>query len=55
MSVQRDVCKGWSGFNEITCESMLHVVRQAQYVEGVLPGVVQVDPMCMEGPFFRVD
>ena len=51
----RDVCREQSGLNQITHESMLHVQGQAQYVEGVLQGVVWVDPMCMEGVFESVD
>ena len=39
---------------QIICESMLHVVGQAQYVEEVLQGVVGVDPVCI-GEFARVD
>ena len=34
MCVGRDVCKGWSGQNQIICEFMLHVVGKAQYVCG---------------------
>ena len=30
-------------------ESMLHVMGKAQYVEGVLQGVVGVDPVCIGG------
>ena len=36
--VRRDVCKGRSGLNQIICESMLHVVAQAQYVERGVAG-----------------
>ena len=41
--VRRDVCMGQSGLNQIICESILHMVGKAQYVEGVLQGVVGVD------------
>ena len=34
---------------------MLHMVEQAQYVEGVLQSVVGVDPVCMEGVIAKVD
>ena len=34
---------------EIIHESMLHVVGQAQYVEGVLHDVVGVDSVCIGG------
>ena len=44
--MQRDVCRGWRGLNRIICESMLHVKRQAEYMEAVLQGVVGVDPVC---------
>ena len=47
----RDVCKGQSGLNQIIHESMLHVVGQAQYGEGVLQGVVRFDPVCIDGVF----
>ena len=43
--------------NQIICESMLHVVGQAQYVEGacipVLQGVVEVDSVCIGGSICR--
>ena len=48
---RKDVCSVQSGLNLKICEPMLHVVAQAQYVEGVLQGVVRVDPMCMKGVF----
>ena len=35
--------------NWIIHESMLHMVRQAQYVEGVMQGVLEVDPVCIGG------
>ena len=31
------------------------MVGEAQYVEGVLQGVVAVDPVCMERVFTRAD
>ena len=34
---------------------MLHMVRQAQCMEGMFQGVVRVDSVCMEGVFARVD
>ena len=34
--MQRDVCKGWFGMNKIICESTLHKLGHARYVEGVL-------------------
>ena len=37
------------GLNQILCESMLHVVGQAHYVEGVQQGVVGVDPVFIGG------
>ena len=36
---RRDVHRVRSGLNQIICESMLHVVGQAQCVEGMLWGV----------------
>ena len=41
-----DVCRGWSGLNQIICESMLHAVG---HVEGMLKGVGGVDPVCIGG------
>ena len=43
MCAQRDLCRGQSGLTQIMHESMLHVVGQAQYVDGVLQGVVEVE------------
>ena len=43
MCVQRDICRGRSELKQIIHESMLHVVGQAQYVEGVFQGIVGVD------------
>ena len=37
------------GCNQIIRESVLYVVGQAHYVEGVLQGVVGVDPVCIGG------
>ena len=34
---------------------MLHMVRQVQYVEGLLWGVVGIDPVFKEGVFARAD
>ena len=48
--VKRDVCRGRSGLNQIILESILHVVGQDQYVEGVLQCVIGVDPV-----FVRAD
>ena len=54
---REDVCNGWSGLDQIIAESILHVVGRAQYVEGVLQGVVGVDPVCIwrEHLFARAD
>ena len=51
MCTRKDVCRGWFGFNHLICESMVYVVVQVQYVDGMLQGVVEVDPVCMEGVF----
>ena len=46
------VCEGLglgleqSELNQIIRESMLHMVGQDQYVEGVLQGVIGVEPVC---------
>ena len=45
----KDVSRGQSELNQIIYESMLHVVGQAQYVEGVLQSVVVVDPVGIGG------
>ena len=50
-----DVCRGRSGVNRIICKSMLHMVGQAQYVEGMLQSIVGVYPVCVEGMFARTD
>ena len=45
------MCRGQSGLDQIICESMLHVVGQAQYVQRVLQSVIRVDPVwlaCLE-------
>ena len=39
--------------NQIISESMLHVVGKAQYVEGVLQGVVGVDPVYYGGSVWK--
>ena len=41
--------QGTVWMNKIICESMLHLVEQAKYVEGVLQRVKGVDPVCIEG------
>ena len=56
MCARRNICiQGRSRLNQIICKSILHVVGQAQFVEGALLGVVAVDPVCVEGVFARVD
>ena len=40
---------GRSGLNQIICESMLHMAGKAQYVDGVLQGVVGVGSLCIVG------
>ena len=48
--------RGWSGLNQINVSlTMLHMEGQAQHVEGVLQGIVRVDPVCMEGVFARAE
>ena len=42
-----DVVSGQTGLNQIICESMLCMVGQAQYVERLLQGIVEVDPVCI--------
>ena len=43
------MCRGRSGYNQIIHESMLHMMGQGHYVEGMLLGVVGVDPVCIGG------
>ena len=54
MYAPRDVCRGQSGLNHLICESMLHMVGQGEYVEGVWQGVVKVD-IILVGAFARAD
>ena len=39
--------QGTVWISKIICEFMPHVVGQAQYVEGVLEGVVGIKPVCI--------
>ena len=49
MRVQRDVCTGSSGLDQIIRETAACGGGQAQYVEWVLQCVVGVDPVCIGG------
>ena len=37
-AVASNVCRGWSGLNQIICESVMHIVGQAQHVAGCCRG-----------------
>ena len=40
---------GWAGLNRIIHESMLYIVMQAHYVQPMLQGVIDIDPVCTGG------
>ena len=44
-----------SGLNQKIHQFILNADEQVQYVLGVLQGVVEVDPVCMEGVFARAE